>query len=996
MAENLREKLDRIDLKCIDENLRFYDLRSLFEATAPRLSPEDKEEVKKVIQNTDDAETIAAVLMAKAGDKNESLEEDTLDEALYNYYMIDFKDVDDGRRYSEEYSGWDSKDALEMFRIDYPESEGYKILAIYKLTDEGYERIDSLFDEFLEEVSYGGAYDIEDDMYFTKEELMEFGYDLAEQFSAWADDKCELSNVYMTSPVDLVMEVVESDGAEHQAKVKIDMRKIRLPRDIEKYTDTILKQWKDSYNEYHDYDESLNESSQGVEYLEDELADKSQYPSIEDAYQRNELTICKFKDRDVYYIQSCPNRIYKLVRREMKKYYPELNYLYDESLSEDTVKQGNKWVNKGKEGTHGKFATKKAADAQRKAMFASGYQGESLEEAYKHLSNREKQVYIDIINNPEECEDIDDLKDIVHEIFFYDKALFAMMNKFPKDASFEELKANKIAILKDSMLDESLNEDLIISPEKEYQSKSGHRILIKDVTPYISEYDGTANLRIKYDYKLAGSDEWGSSECNQYDLFKMLNEDWNIEDQIDAPETIGKLNPGDKFKNRNGVEITIVEPQKDGTIQYKIGDEIRAGSERSIQRMLYKNNYLRIYESFKEDLNHEKQALDAVKQICYTHGDEVPGWEIQSILQEYPDVSPKQIYKWVDKYSKRSRINEDYNSFLTLADNDANKLRNEYDKGDKSIFDILTSLNYVQDDPDSVYMYKEVSDGYAIVFDLSSYDEGKNYVKYFVVDENNNIPKGYTITKLLIEDYQHDKDEWGDPYSYDEVERELKNITNDWTDEEGTIRCYWEQEKNYGMQILQKHYDIVEPSDGRTGSGEEMSWVLAYSRPKEELKESLNESVTSNLQDKIIDCLDWFILMEMEFPKDKFLADSWEDVKDGIQMGIDPEFEVAEGIIEYLKPIITFNKKYNKEVGEEGVFQDEIEMYQSLVRAMNNYLAKNGYEDRIEEDFSFEDNVTQMKDLMGQNSDLFNKMIDDVETPKKDNRIFKFLKRKEK
>ena len=46
---------------------------------------------------------------------------------------------------------------------------------------------------------------------------------------------------------------------------------------------------------------------------------------------------------------------------------------FDESLNEDTVKQGNAWVNKGKEGTHGKFKTKKAADAQRKAMFAQGY-----------------------------------------------------------------------------------------------------------------------------------------------------------------------------------------------------------------------------------------------------------------------------------------------------------------------------------------------------------------------------------------------------------------------------------------------------------------------------------------------------------------------------------------------------------------------------------------------------------------------------------------------
>ena len=47
--------------------------------------------------------------------------------------------------------------------------------------------------------------------------------------------------------------------------------------------------------------------------------------------------------------------------------------LKENKLEEDTIKQDGKWVNKGKEGTHGTFETKKEADAQRKAMFAQGY-----------------------------------------------------------------------------------------------------------------------------------------------------------------------------------------------------------------------------------------------------------------------------------------------------------------------------------------------------------------------------------------------------------------------------------------------------------------------------------------------------------------------------------------------------------------------------------------------------------------------------------------------
>lgn len=50
-----------------------------------------------------------------------------------------------------------------------------------------------------------------------------------------------------------------------------------------------------------------------------------------------------------------------------------LPLMEDDTIVEDTIKQNDKWINKGKEGTHGTFKTKKAADAQRKAMFANGF-----------------------------------------------------------------------------------------------------------------------------------------------------------------------------------------------------------------------------------------------------------------------------------------------------------------------------------------------------------------------------------------------------------------------------------------------------------------------------------------------------------------------------------------------------------------------------------------------------------------------------------------------
>lgn len=58
-------------------------------------------------------------------------------------------------------------------------------------------------------------------------------------------------------------------------------------------------------------------------------------------------------------------------------------------VCEDTVKQGNKWVNKGKDGTHGTFKTKKAADAQRKAMFANKGKKSTFGESRKLRSIKE-------------------------------------------------------------------------------------------------------------------------------------------------------------------------------------------------------------------------------------------------------------------------------------------------------------------------------------------------------------------------------------------------------------------------------------------------------------------------------------------------------------------------------------------------------------------------------------------------------------------------------
>ena len=69
------------------------------------------------------------------------------------------------------------------------------------------------------------------------------------------------------------------------------------------------------------------------------------------------------------------------IKYNTKKFLNRFYLQIPTELTEDIEKtKSGKWVNKGKEGPHGEFKTKKAAREQQKAMFASGWKGESLEE----------------------------------------------------------------------------------------------------------------------------------------------------------------------------------------------------------------------------------------------------------------------------------------------------------------------------------------------------------------------------------------------------------------------------------------------------------------------------------------------------------------------------------------------------------------------------------------------------------------------------------------
>lgn len=121
-------------------------------------------------------------------------------------------------------------------------------------------------EESLQEASYGGAYDIADDQYFTKEELVEFGEDVVDCLNVVSYSKAKLESIFIEN--DVIEITITWDGNEITVEQPIDMRRIRTPKDLEKYRIPVISKMKPELNKLgFDFgphplqDESLNESS---------------------------------------------------------------------------------------------------------------------------------------------------------------------------------------------------------------------------------------------------------------------------------------------------------------------------------------------------------------------------------------------------------------------------------------------------------------------------------------------------------------------------------------------------------------------------------------------------------------------------------------------------------------------------------------------------------------------------------------------------------------
>lgn len=101
----------------------------------------------------------------------------------------------------------------------------------------------------------------------------------------------------------------------------------------------------------------------------------------------------------------------------------------------------------------------------------------------------------------------------------------------------------------------------------------------------------------------------------------------------------------------------------------------------------------------------------------------------------------------------------------------------------------------------------------------------------------------------LNEDYIERRDDWGEPYDSAEIVKTIRDLTNNYTSQSGTLRTYYRVEKNAAMNELRNHYNVVEVSDGRRDNNDDISWVIAYADPIVEEDNTKDESLTESRLD---------------------------------------------------------------------------------------------------------------------------------------------------
>ena len=145
---------------------------------------------------------------------------------------------------------------------------------LIKDTEVEYNKLKSEFEETygssLGEAYYGGAYDIDPEMYFTRDDYVEFANQIIDEIAEDEDVYLELDDINVIDNKH-VRFIFFSPMDTYTTDVYVDYRRVRKPSDLYRYLDSAVKDIKNKINEYRGMYETLQKDSS---YPSEEDVDK--------------------------------------------------------------------------------------------------------------------------------------------------------------------------------------------------------------------------------------------------------------------------------------------------------------------------------------------------------------------------------------------------------------------------------------------------------------------------------------------------------------------------------------------------------------------------------------------------------------------------------------------------------------------------------------------------------------------------------------------------
>lgn len=274
-------------------------------------------------------------------------------------------------------------------------------------------------------------------------------------------------------------------------------------------------------------------------------------------------------------------------------------------------------------------------------------------------------------------------------------------------------------------------------------------------------------------------------------------------------------------------------------------------------------------------------------------------YQVEKMLEHLADVESEAYKESLPECYDLQNLYEEVQERLTPSEKqELNKVLNSTNDPE-TIQNYLTALRAKNEDIDDVDFKCDIND---------SVDDEMTWHGYeadFPTDEEE-----------LNEDYIERKDDWGEPYDSAEIVKTIRDLTNNYTSQSGTLRTYYRVEKNAAMNELRNHYNVVEVSDGRRDAHDDINWVIAYADPIVEEDNTKDESLTESRLDPDNDMMGTRVYYAIKFDGDTVETIDVEDpdyAGDEFYVAVDKSKELLKDYdVDHVEIVYTVEDNFDK------------------------------------------------------------------------------------